>query len=68
MSRLATLARPADTAQPDDLLAGDHIGFDAWLLPPEEPGMGERAIRLVSTAAGPVVLAAALACTIAWIV
>lgn len=73
MARLAPLAQPTeqplvlDESLVDDPLAGDHIGFDTWLLPPEEPGRAERAIRLCSTVAGPVVFTAALVGFVAWI-
>lgn len=73
MARLAPLAHPAeqplvlDEPLVDDPLAGDYIGFDAWLLPPEQPSRAERAIRLCSTVAGPVVFTGALVGFIAWI-
>lgn len=69
MARLAPLPHPAEPAAPldrpimadrGDVLAGDRIDFDAWLLPPETPDRAERAIRFCSAAAGPVAFAAAL--------
>lgn len=61
MARLTPLAQSNDLPPlTSDPLAGDHIGFDAWLLSPVIPDRMERAIRLCSTAAGPLVFALAL--------
>jgi hypothetical protein len=69
------MAKPASLAhsieQPllkDDCLADDRLDFDAWLLPCETPNRRERAVRLFSTASGPVIGTIALACVIAWII
>lgn len=67
MARTASLAHPVEPLplsggpRSDPALAGDHIGFDAWLLPPEAPDPMERAVRLCSFAAGPLAFAIALA-------
>lgn len=37
----------------DDPLDGDRLGYNAWLLPPEEIGPTERLVRSASSAAGP---------------
>ena len=37
-------------------LDGDHIGFDAWLLPPATPATAEAALHRLSAAMGPVLL------------
>jgi hypothetical protein len=69
MAQLASL--PPAVEPPfltSDILAGDHIGFDAWLLPPKSPSRLERAIRAGSFAAGPVAFVGALVCVLRWIV
>jgi hypothetical protein len=68
MAGLASLSH--SVGQPisfDDPLKGDYIGYDAWLLPPEELEPAERMIRLCSRLAGPLIFVAELACFIYWI-
>jgi hypothetical protein len=68
MAQLASLPYPSEPLQlADELLAGDHIGFDAWLLPPEIPSQTERAIHACSVAAGPIAFVGALTCVLMWI-
>ena len=48
---------PRTAARAYDPLMADHIGFDAWLLPPLEADRTEKIVQLVSRVAGPIALA-----------
>lgn len=48
--------------------AVDQLAFDSWLLPFEIPSRMEQAVRLISTASGPVIGTITLAFVIAWII
>ena len=50
----ATMTASAPPRVDDDL-----VDFGHWLLPPEQLGAGERAVRLLSVVMGPAVLLAA---------
>ena len=55
---LAPVSIPASppASRAGDPLSRDWIGYDAWLLPPLPQSKAERAIRLISTASGPIAL------------
>lgn len=58
----AIYALPVPTPAPQvDTLDGDTIDFDHWLLPAAQAGTGERVVRALSVAAGPLALIAGLA-------
>lgn len=68
MAQLASLTRPVESKQfTSELTDDDHIGYDAWLLPPKSPDRAEQAIHACSVAAGPIAFIGALACVLSWI-